>query len=185
MMRPLLTIFLSLPLVAQIGVTTTSTTTTTPKFNGAASCGTGLVVSGLTITSGLLTVTCVKGAVGLAGPPGAPGSSGAQGPPGPAGPAGTPSVCVPGFGIICGAGAVSINTAVVVSYPDAMAAAPFDCVSTGGAIAFTCNLKVAPSVVPVMILLTVSVNCLGGCTLAINNTGIKAIKTNAAGATDA
>ena len=66
-----------------------------------------------------------------------------------------------------------------------MAAAPFDCVSTSGTIAAVCNLKVAPTVPPVLVLLTTTVNCPGACTLNVSNTGIKAIKTNAAGATDA
>jgi|ERR1035441_7984948 hypothetical protein len=97
--------------------------------------------------------------------------------------------CVPSPCTVSSTGAltvqISANTAAVLSYPDAMAAAPFDCVSTSNTIAAVCNLKVAPTAPPVLVLLTTSVNCPGACTLNVSNTGIKAIKTNAAGATDA
>jgi hypothetical protein len=102
---------------------------------------------------------------------------------------GTVVSCLPSPCAVSAGGAltvqVSANTAVVLSYPDAMAAAPFDCVSTSGTIASVCNLKVAPTVPPVFVALTTSVNCPGACSLNVSNTGIKAIKTNAAGATDA
>jgi hypothetical protein len=122
---------------------------------------------------------------------GAVGATGLQGPiglTGPAGPSGsgTGPVATPGFGLIADStGKLAINTAAALSYPDAMAAAPFDCVSTNGTIQFTCSLKVAPTVPPVLVLLTTSVNCPGACTLNVSNTGIKGIKTNAVGATDA
>lgn len=199
-------------LAAQINVTTTTNTTSVSKSTSTTSiqpksCPTG---QAFTSINGQGVLTClpftgtpgpqgavgpqglpgVAGSPGIAGVAGSPGAIGPQGPIGltgpvgaigPIGPPGPPST----FATITVNGQPAPNTAVLLSYPDAMAAAPFDCVSTNGTIAFTCNLKVTPAVPPILVVLTVSVSCPGACTLNVSNTGIKAIKTNAAGATDA
>jgi hypothetical protein len=143
-------------------------------------------VAGAPGSSGIAGSPGVAGAVGATGLQGPIGLTGPAGPSGPSG-SGTGPVATPGFGLIADStGKLAINTAVTLDYLDAMAAAPFDCVSTNGTIQFTCSLKVAPTVPPVLVLLTTSVNCPGACTLSVVGTGkIVAIKTNAAGATDA
>jgi hypothetical protein len=79
----------------------------------------------------------------------------------------------------------SMNSAVAISYPDAQAAKPIDCASHNGTIAYVCSLPVKAVAIPRLVLFTPDVPCAGACTLAVDQTGSKAIKRNDGGATDA
>ena len=100
--------------------------------------------------------------------------------------AGTAVSC--GSGLILLSGSCAVNTAVVQSVDNAEAGTDKYCASTNGNGSYTCalsNKALTHYSAGQLVMLSADVPCPAACTVNIDGNGVRAIKTNAAGATDA